>query len=83
MTTETIKQVTEKVIEFAAEQVSIPKEQVSLDSQFVADLGFDSLDKVEFSMNIEEEFDIVIPDELSDQIATVRDTIREIERLIV
>lgn len=82
MTTETIEQLTEKVIEFAAEQVSIPKEQVSLDSQFVADLGFDSLDKVEFVMMIEEEFDIVVPDELSDKIATVRDTVNEIQKLI-
>ena len=78
-TTETLSQ---QVIELVSSQIDIPKEQISLDSQFVADLGFDSLDLVEFVMLVEEEFDIVVPDEESETINTVRDAVLAIQKLI-
>lgn len=42
--TKTHDALTECILKLAAEQVSLPAEQVSLDSTFAGDLGFDSLD---------------------------------------
>ena len=70
------------MIELVSSQIDIPKEQISLDSQFVADLGFDSLDLVEFVMLVEDEFDIVVPDEESATINTVRDAVQAIQKSI-
>jgi acyl carrier protein len=78
-TTETLSQ---RVIELVSHRVDIPKEQIALDSQFTTDLGFDSLDLVEFVMTVEEEFDITVPDEESQTILTVRDAIQAIQKLI-
>ena len=78
-TTETLSQ---RVIELISKKFDIPQEQISLDSQFMADLGFDSLDKIEFAMVIEEEFDITVPDEVGDNILTVRDAVEAIQKLI-
>ena len=78
-TTETLNR---QVIDLASKQVDMPQEQISLDSQFIADLGYDSLDVVEFVMRVEEDFDIVVPDEERDKILTVRDAVQAIQRLI-
>jgi acyl carrier protein len=82
MSTQASGTVTQKVIEIASKQVDIPQERISLDSQFVADLGFDSLDFVEFVMQVEEEFDIIVPSEKSDTIMTIRDAVRAIEEAV-
>lgn len=82
MSTQTTETLSQQVIELVSSQIDIPKEQISLDSQFVADLGFDSLDLVEFVMLVEEEFDIVVPDEESETINTVRDAVQAIQKSI-
>ena len=82
MSTQTTETLSQQVIELASNYINIPKEQISLDSQFVADLGFDSLDMVEFQMLVEEEFDIAVPNEESEKIITVRDSVQAIQKLI-
>lgn len=82
MSPQTTETLTQRVIELVSEQIDLPKEHISLDSQFVADLGFDSLDKVEFAMTVEEEYDISMPDEKVDSIMTVGDAVREIQAII-
>ena len=82
MSTQTTETLSQQVIELVSSQIDIPKKQISLDSQFVADLGFDSLDLVEFVMLVEEEFDIVVPDEESETINTVRDAVQAIQKSI-
>jgi len=81
MSTQTTETLSKRVIELAGNQVNIPAEQITLDSQFQADLGYDSLDQVEFVMTIEEEYDIIIPDEQSDKIITIRHAIQAIQNL--
>ena len=47
----------------------------------MADLGYDSLDVVELVMNLEEHFNIVVPDEKLDKAPTIRritDTVMEL-----
>jgi len=61
------------------EQLGVDDEEVSPKTSFVDDLGADSLDVVELIMAMEEEFDIEIPDEDAESIATVLDAIEYIE----
>ena len=52
-----------------------------LEASFTNDLGADSLDTVELIMEFEKEFDIQIPDDQAEAIATVGDAISFIEKL--
>jgi acyl carrier protein len=65
----------EKVQEKVAEQLGVEADEVTLESSFIDDLGADSLDIVELLMALEEEFDIEIPDEEAEKLATVGDVV--------
>ena len=62
-----------------SQAAGVAPEQVTLSTDF-RNLGDDSLDTVELVMELEEEFDITIPDEAAQQINTVEDAIRYIEQ---
>ena len=47
-----------RIISLTARQLGLGEDEISLDSNFMDDLGADSLDTVELVMNIEEEFEI-------------------------
>lgn len=64
-----------KVIEIVANQLSIREDDIKADSRFLDDLGADSLDIVELIMEMEEEFDIEIPDEDVEKMVIVKDVI--------
>lgn len=68
-----------KVKGIIAEQLGIEESEVSEESSFVDDLGADSLDVVELIMAFEEAFNIDIPDEDAERIATVRDAVEYIK----
>ena len=72
--------VQERVIELVAEQLGVNTDQVSRETSFVNDLGADSLDTVELVMELEEEFDINIPDDAAEKIQTVGQAIEFIEQ---
>lgn len=63
----------EKMKEMIAEQLSVEEEIISLDSNFKDDLDADSLDLFELVMALEEEYDIEIPSEQLESMATVGD----------
>ena len=65
----------ERVVDIVAEQLGVDKEKVSKETSFVNDLGADSLDTVELVMELEEEFDITIPDDAAEKIQTVGEAI--------
>jgi acyl carrier protein len=67
------------VVEVVVEQLSVDAGEVKEDSKFVEDLGADSLDVVELVMALEEKFDIEIPDDVAEGIATVSDAMKFIE----
>jgi acyl carrier protein len=73
--------VAEKMVEIIEEQLSVDKEKVILGASFVDDLGADSLDLVELIMAMEEEFDVEIPDEDAEKIATVQDAINYVDNI--
>ncbi|HEY9634221.1 MAG TPA: acyl carrier protein [Coleofasciculaceae cyanobacterium] len=66
------QEVFDKVKKIVVEQLEVEPESVTPESNFANDLNADSLDTVELVMALEEEFDIEIPDEAAEQIATVQ-----------
>ncbi len=73
------QEILEKVCSIVSEQLSVESGEVKSDSNFQNDLGADSLDTVELVMALEEAFDIEIPDEAAEGIATVGDAVKFIE----
>lgn len=69
----------EKVRKIVADKLSVPEAKVTEESKFVNDLGADSLDVVEFVMEVEKEFDITIPDEEAANLEKVGDAVKYIE----
>ena len=69
----------EKVREIVVEQLGVEEEEVTEKSSFVDDLGADSLDIVELIMAFEEAFELEIPDEDAEKIATVGDAVKYIK----
>ena len=70
----------ERVIEIVCENLGVNKEQVTRSTKFIEDIGADSLDIVELIMELEEEFEITIPDDQAEKIKTVGEAIDYIER---
>ena len=68
-------QLPDKVKAIIVEKLGVDESDISEDASFTDDLGADSLDTVELIMEFEKEFDITIPDEDAEQIATVGDAI--------
>jgi acyl carrier protein len=75
-----VPSVEERVIEIVCENLGVNKEQVTRSTSFIEDVGADSLDIVELVMELEEEFEITIPDEQAEKIKTVGEAIDYIER---
>lgn len=67
--------VEEKVQKIVCEQLGVSPDEVKLAASFIDDLGADSLDTVELVMAFEEEFDLEIPDEEAEGIATVKNAV--------
>ncbi len=65
----------EKMREIIAEQLSVDESEIELTSNFKEDLGADSLDLFELVMALEEAYDVEIPSEELENIATVEDVI--------
>jgi acyl carrier protein len=61
------------------EKLGVDESDVTSDASFTNDLGADSLDTVELIMEFEKEFDLTIPDEEAEEIATVGDAIQYLE----
>ncbi len=71
----------EKIRDIIAEQLNVDKEEITMDTSFVNDLGADSLDLMEIVMCIESEFGIEIPDDATDKIVTVGDAVEQIKSI--
>jgi acyl carrier protein len=67
------------VIAIVVDKLGVEESQVTPEANFTSDLGADSLDTVELIMELEKEFNISIPDDQAEKIATVGDAIAYIE----
>lgn len=73
------KEIFQKLKSIVVEQLGVNEENVTMEATFVDDLAADSLDIVELIMNIEEEFDLEIPDSDTEKIVTIGDVVKYIE----
>ena len=71
--------IAEKVKAIIIDNLGVDAAEVIPSASFTNDLGADSLDTVELIMEFEKEFDIQIPDDKAEAIATVGDAIAFIE----
>ncbi len=71
--------VAEKVKAIIIDNLGVDAAEVTTEASFTNDLGADSLDTVELIMEFEKEFDIQIPDDKAEAIATVGDAVSFIE----
>lgn len=70
--------VEQRVIDIVSEHYGVAKDQVTRKTAFIEDLHADSLDIVELIMELEEEFELQIPED-PDKIKTVGEAIDYIE----
>jgi acyl carrier protein len=68
-----------RVIAIIVDKLGVDESEVTNEASFTNDLGADSLDTVELIMEFEKEFNIAIPDDQAEKIATVGDAIAYIE----
>lgn len=64
--------------ELIVERLGVEEADVKLEASFKNDLNADSLDVVEFIMELEDEFDLEIPDEEAENLSTVGDAVNYI-----
>ena len=69
------KDVAAKVKKMVVDHLGVEESKVTDEANFIDDLGADSLDTVELVMAFEEEFEIEIPDEEAEGIATVKNAV--------
>lgn len=68
-----------KVKAIIVDKLGVDESEVIAEANFTQDLGADSLDTVELIMELEKAFNITIPDDAAEKIATVGDAIKFIE----
>ena len=68
----------EKIQNIIAEVLNVDKDEITMDTTFIDDLGADSLDVFQIIMGIEEEFDLESPTEKAESIVTVGDAVEAI-----
>ena len=74
-----MSEIANKVKSIIVDKLGVDEKEVTPTASFTNDLGADSLDTVELIMEFEKEFNIAIPDEQAEKIATVGDAIAYIE----
>jgi len=74
--------VMERVKDIVADNLGVDRDKITPETSFVNDLGADSLDTVELVMELEEEFDIQIPDDQAEKIKTVGEAVDYIDAAI-
>ena len=74
-----MSEIAEKVKAIIVDKLSVDAAEVKDEASFTNALGADSLETVELMMDLEKEFNITIPEEESEKIATVGDAIAYIE----
>ena len=72
----------EKIQAMLAEVLNLPLEKITPDAKIVEDLGADSLDLVELLSQLEDEYNIVIPDEEVENLSTVASVAEALEKLM-
>jgi acyl carrier protein len=73
--------IAQRCISIIAKAKNIPADTITLDTTF-EELNVDSLDKINISFEVEEAFEIAIPDDALGSLKTVGDVVRGVEQLV-
>ncbi len=73
-----LKQIEEDIKEVLSKRLDIKKDKICLDSKLGDDLGMDSFDAIEVMFEIEDKFDIEVPEKDLLDVKTVRDMLNYI-----
>lgn len=65
----------DRVVRIVCDQMGSSADKITPETSFINDLGADSLDTVELVMELEDEFEVSIPDEDAEKIQTVGNAI--------
>ncbi len=76
----TVAEIEEKVLQIVSEQMSVDKSEITRETSFVNDLNADSLDTVELVMELEDEFDLTIPDDEAEKLKIVGEAVDYIQQ---
>jgi acyl carrier protein len=74
-----MSEIASKVKSIIIDKLGVEESEVTPEASFTNDLGADSLDTVELIMEFEKEFNISIPDDQAENIATVGDAVSYLE----
>lgn len=70
----------DKIKEIIIDQLGVEEDAVTLEANIQDDLNADSLDIVDLIQNIEDAYDLSIPDEAAENIKTVGDIVSYVEK---
>lgn len=71
----------ETVRAIIADQLGIPQDSITMDSNLLTDLKADSLDIMELVMDLEKQYNTEVPDEVLQNLRTVRDIVEFMDTL--
>lgn len=72
-------EIQEKVIKIVSEATKVEAANIKAETNFVDDLNLDSLDMVEMMMKMEEEFNVEIPEDKTEDLKTINDVTKYLE----
>lgn len=75
----TEEEIFNKISDMIADNFDVDKDKITKETNFINDLDADSIDLVEFILQLEEEFGAEIPDDEAEQIKTVGDAVSYIK----
>lgn len=71
-----------KVADILVKKLGLSESEITEDANFTKDLGIDSLDYAELTMEFESAFDIIIPDSDASQLATIVQAVNYIKKKV-
>lgn len=71
-----------RIREIIGEQLGVHADKLTHDARLASDLGADSFDAVEIVLELEDEFDICIPDDAVERCTTFGDVVKGIEQTL-
>ena len=77
-----MSEIEEKVKAIIVDKLGVDANEVTMEANFSTDLNADSLDTVDLIMEFEKEFNIAIPEEETQNISTVGDAVRFVEKAV-
>lgn len=77
-----MSEIKEKITNIIVNKLNVEPSIVTDDAEFINALGADSLDIVELIMDIEHEFNINIPDNMTEKIVTVGNAVKVVESML-